>query len=149
MKVRSYLIYILLFFGFAPYCLMAQQRTEIENEAWTSINKNWNIYLEGNKEGYISSFYLDFSNFFNTKRIPNEYISLVEQLDKTNKKFIVSLTPLHLIINGQMTIVYYSFVVITKNPSGEKTYNTGKRRDILLKQGKEWVMIDPFTTPST
>ncbi len=65
----------------------------------------------------------------------------VQQGMKTSETLVSTIQPVAIQIHGNVALVYYYYAVIEKDAEGKEQSRSGRSLDILMKQGKKWVLI--------
>jgi hypothetical protein len=140
MKKASVVLLLVLLAG----SLYTQEWSAAQKEVWKNVETYWGLAAKGDIENFITYYHPDFCGWNINSYLPQDK-ACREKFGRynvlTNKTVLQDLTPVAIKIHGNVAIVHYTYVEITKNLEGKEKTEQGRWTDILLKQGDKWIMI--------
>jgi ketosteroid isomerase-like protein len=122
----------------------AQEWTKEQKEVWKVVESYTELAAKGDIEGVIKYFHDDFSGWVLGSHYPSNKATRVKfikfSLPKV-KTLVYDLTPLGIKIHGNVAIVHYSYLTITKLEEEKEQVSKGRWTDILLKEDGKWTVI--------
>jgi ketosteroid isomerase-like protein len=124
--------------------LQAQEWSAAQKEVWKNVEAYWDLFAQGNLEGFLSYMHADYRGWSNSSALPEDKASSRKWLEysmKNMKTAVYEIKPVAIQIFGNVAIVHYYYSEIMKNAEGKEESNNGRWTDVLMKQDTKWVMI--------
>jgi ketosteroid isomerase-like protein len=125
--------------------LFSQEWSAAQKEVWKSVETYNTLGAERNVEGFLEYFHPDYSGWDYEDAVPTNKADVKAYLEqsswKTRKTVYMTQKPLAIKIYGDFAFVHYYYSLIFKDQDGKEKSSSGRWTDILMKQGKKWVMI--------
>lgn len=115
-----------------------------QKEVWTNVETYWSLQAKGDAESFLSYFSPDYMGWSYNSPVPQGKESTAKYINmniKNSKTLFYDLTPVAILIYGDIAIVDYYYTMQTENSEAKKQWKNGRWTDILKKQGTKWVLI--------
>lgn len=144
MKKMSFISLVLLFTIMSSNNLFGQTWNAQQKEVWTNVETYWSIQAKGDAEGFLSYFSPDYMGWDYSSPVPQGKVSTAKYVAlnmKNSKILFYDLTPVAIMVYGDIAIADYYYNLQTENLEAKKQWKSGRWTDILQKQGAKWVLI--------
>jgi len=124
--------------------IFSQQWTTEQKEVWENVEAYWNLYAQGDVEGYMNYIHNDYKGWDYDDEIPKDKTELKKWMNYYSKKSKIVLhseSPLTIQIFGNMSIVNYNYSIISSEADGKDIPFEGRYTDILIKEGSKWLQV--------
>jgi len=152
MKVRIISIIVICLALFLFGGVFAQQWSDAEKEVWKNVETYWDLAAKGDTEGFLSYFHGDFSGWINTAELPHDRATrekFIRFYNPKTKTLLYNIEPLTIKIHGNVAIVHYIYMEVSKYQDEKEQSEQGRWTDILMKQDGKWVMIGDHGGPTS
>ncbi len=124
--------------------LLAQEWSAAQKEVWRNVVIYWALWADRDLEGFLEYFHPDFIGWSYDSALPQDTSSRRKWLDhsmETNEILVYEINPVAIQVHDKFAIVHYYYALKYEDYDGYEHSNQGRWTDILMKQGKKWVMI--------
>ncbi len=122
----------------------AQTWNAQQAEVLKNVEAYWVAYAKGDVADFLSYFSDDYVGWSTNSPVPeNKQVSskYISYSLPERKTLFHHITPLNIIITGDVAIIHYYYSMHTEDSKGEKKWASGRWTDILKKQGTKWALI--------
>ena len=144
MKKRIISLFVTCLAMLASATLFAQEWSTDQKEVWKNVETYWDLSAKGDLEEHSGYYHNDFSGWNYLSPLPHDRatrVKFVKFLRSKSKTLFYDIQPLAIKIHGNVAIVHYSYIVISKSEEEKEKEEQGRWTDILIKQDDKWIMI--------
>jgi ketosteroid isomerase-like protein len=145
---RNYFFSLVMFITLTSANAFGQTWSAQQKEVWTNVETYWSVQAKGDVEGFLSYFSQDYMGWDYGSPVPQGKTSTAKYITmnmKNSKMLFYDITPVAILVYGDIAIVDYYYSLQTENAEAKKQWKTGRWTDILQKQGggagTKWVLI--------
>jgi ketosteroid isomerase-like protein len=138
----SMLLLSIAFLSFTP--AFGQTWNAQQKEVWSNVETYWGLQTKGDVDGFMTYFATDYMGWDYDSPVPSGKAAVTKYMNnaKNNGKVLFyDLTPVAIMVYGDIAIVDYYYNMQRENMEGKKDWRHGRWTDILQKQGSKWVLI--------
>jgi ketosteroid isomerase-like protein len=128
--------------------LFSQNWNAQQKEAWANVEAYWALQAKGDLAGFLSYFSPDYTGWGYDSPVPQGKAAVEKYVSmgmKNNKMLLYDITPVSILVYGDIAIVHYYYNMQRENLEGKKSWESGRWTDILQRQGQggtgKWVLI--------
>jgi len=124
----------------------AQTWSAAEQEVWKAVSYAWEVDSAGNTDAFMGCFHGDYRGWPWGSRVPNSKKTVSKFIGWRHKNFrvnVYNLTPLSIIVKGDMAVVHYLYGRSTTRLEGDAKaeWSEGRWTDILVKENGKWLLV--------
>jgi len=132
--------------------LFAQEWSDAQKEVWKNVEAYWALWAQRDLEGFLDYSHSDFSGWRYGSPLPNNKASARKWLThffEIRKILVYEVNPVAIQIHGNFAFVHYYYDHRYKDVEAKEKSAQGRWTDILMKQGKKWVVIGDHGGPTS
>jgi ketosteroid isomerase-like protein len=121
-----------------------QNWNQQQKDVWGNVEAYWALQAKGDVDGFMSYFSSDYMGWDYDSPVPQGKASVAKYMTnglKNGKNLFYDLSPVAILIFGDIAVVDYYYNTQGENMEGKKNWKHGRWTDILQKQGSKWVLI--------
>jgi ketosteroid isomerase-like protein len=121
-----------------------EQWSDAQKEVWQNVNDYWALLAKGDVKGFLDYVHKDYigwddnDQFVSSKEDSQKWLEFYFQGSKVP---VYTLKPLAVMVYGNVAFADYYYAMVIVGADGKKTNEKGRWTDILMKDGKKWVLI--------
>jgi len=141
--VGACLVFASLLVAGSP-AISAQEWSAAQKDVWKNVEAYWNLGAQRDVDGMLAYFHDDYLGWSNQSPLPSGKATTrkwVKHQFETTTEVLHTIQPVGIVIQGDVAIVHYYYVVLETNAKGEEETSRGRWTDVLKKQGDRWVLI--------
>ena len=117
-----------------------------QKDVWTNVDNYWALMAKGDIDGFMTYFGADYMGWDYDSPVPQSKAATAKYMNngiKNGKTVFYDLSPVAILIYGDIAIVDYYFNTQRENLEGKKEWRSGRWTDVLqkLSGGSKWVLI--------
>ncbi len=113
-------------------------------EVWNNVKAYWHLWAERDLDGFMEYFDKGFSgwNYDNPMHMNKEATRKWLTLQFQSKEVMAyDISAIDIKIHDTIAVVHYYYSFLKKDTQGKEQKCTGRKSDILMKQGDKWLLI--------
>lgn len=132
--------------------LLAQGAPATHAEVWQNVETRWTSWAARDLEGFMGFHHPAYSGWDAAApmhRGANATREWIRHELATIKILAHDVDAVDIKIHGEMAIVHYYFSVPAQQPGGAVHHVTGRRTDVLGRQGDRWLLLADHSSATT
>ena len=142
-SIASLTLTIIFYFTLSNFTI-GQEWSAEQKEVWSSVEDYWAISSKGDVDGFLSYFHSSFTGWPTGSASPHSKADREKFIRHYMPKTTIPLytiTPESIWVKGNFAFVHYSYTEVEVDMEGKERSNSGRWTDILMKDGRRWVMV--------
>jgi len=123
---------------------LSQEWSAEQQEVWSAVEDYWAVSSKGDVDGFLSYFHSTFSGWPTGSASPHSKADrekFIRHYLPKSTTALYTITPESIWVRGTFAFVHYSYTEVKVDMEGKERSNSGRWTDILMKDGRRWVMV--------
>lgn len=144
-KSRSvFVVFTVILTIMLVYPAIGQEWSKEQKEVWSNVEAYWDIAAKGDVAGFLTYFHDSFVGWNGMSDAPQtkaQRKKFIEYGFNTGETVLYTITPAAIWVKGNFAFAHYYYTMLLKDKEGKEKWEAGRWTDILMKDGKKWVMV--------